>query len=249
MVDITKQLYADGAIRSPRTFDIFMRLMGSDTHVSEGEYSFDHPLSSLAMAMRFSGKEFGISKNKVTFPEGFTNTEMAAHLHEIFPEFDGTQFLSLAAAKEGYLFPDTYGFFPTPLPQAVVTAMQEDYETKVAPLRPSIAQSGHSEHDIIVMASLIEKEAHGDNDRAIIAGILWNRIHNGMRLQVDAATVTYSKAGLPANPICNPGLAAIKAAIDPQSSDYLYYLHDASGAIHYASTFNQHEQNIKKYLK
>lgn len=246
---IAQQMNSDHVIRSPRAFEIFMRVLGGDKSISEGEYSFDRPLSSLAVALRFSGKDFGISKNKVTFPEGFSNADMANHLHDIFPNFDRTQFLLLAKNKQGYLFPDTYGFFPTPMPASVIGALQQDYEQKVGPLRPAIAASGRTESDIIIMASLIEKEAHGDNDRGIIAGILWNRIKNGMPLQVDAAPNTYIMKGLPATPICNPGLAAIQAAIAPVSSNYLYYLHDASGAIHYASTYAQHQQNIKNYLK
>lgn len=247
--DIGDKLKADGAIRSAPVFEIFMRILGDDKHISEGEYSFDQPLSSLGIAMRISGKNFGISKQKVTFPEGYTNADMAHHLKEVFPEFDATQFVSLTQDKQGYLFPDTYSFFATPLPTDVVAAIERNYERKIDPLRADIAASGHTEAEIIIMASIIEKEAHGANDRAIIAGILWNRIHNGMALQVDAAPSTYKSKGLPSSPISNPGLATIEAAIAPAPSNYVYYLHDSAGNIHYASTYKEHEQNIKKYLK
>jgi UPF0755 protein len=149
---------------------------------------------------------------------------------------------------QGYLFPDTYKFFPTPLPTDVITALKNNYAEKVGPLEAAIVASGHSEHDIIVMASLIEKEAKGSTDSPVIAGILWKRIANGMDLQVDADPWTYSNKGLPVAPVDNPGLVAINAAIHPTASPYLYYLHDASGNVHYASTFAQHQANIKKYL-
>ncbi|MDB5254856.1 MAG: aminodeoxychorismate lyase, protein [Candidatus Nomurabacteria bacterium] len=249
IADISKQLTDEGAIKSPLAFRIFVRLLGDDKHISEGQYTFDQPLSSLALALRISGKEFGISKQKITFPEGYTNADIARHLKEVFPEFDATQFVALTNGKQGYLFPDTYSFFGTPLPSSVVADITQNYEKKVRPLRDSIAQSGHSEAEIIVMASIIEKEAHGANDRAIIAGILWNRIRSGMALQVDAAPTTYKIKGLPSNPISNPGLATIKAAISPTPSNYVYYLHDSFGNIHYASTYKEHEQNIKTYLK
>ncbi|MEO5646208.1 MAG: endolytic transglycosylase MltG [Candidatus Paceibacterota bacterium] len=249
LADISKQLRTDGAITSARVFELSMRILGDDKHISEGEYSFDQPLSSLSIAMRISGKEFGINKQKITFPEGYTNADMAHHLKQIFPEFDATQFMVLTKEKQGYLFPDTYSFFPTPLPGDVVISIQKNYEKKVAPLRDDIAASGHTESEIIIMASIIEKEAHGANDRAIIAGILWNRINNGMALQVDAAPTTYKHKGLPDSPISNPGLATIKAAIAPVASNYVYYLHDSAGNIHYASTYKEHEQNITKYLK
>lgn len=246
---ISQQLVADGVIKSRKTFQLFMVILGGDTHISEGEYLFDRPMSAIAVAMRISGKEFGIARVKVTFPEGFTNKDMTARLAAAFPSFDTGTFSGLAASQQGYLFPDTYKFFPTPLPAALIASFRENYERKVAPLRADIAASGHSEAEIIVMASLIQKEAEGVTDSPVIAGILWKRIQNGMALQVDAAPTSYTHKGLPAAPINNPGLTAIQAAIHPTASPYVYYLHDSSGTVHYASTYQQHEQNIKKYLK
>jgi UPF0755 protein len=93
----------------------------------------------------------------------------------------------------------------------------------------------------------------GNGDREIISGILWRRLANGMPLQVDADPDTYKTKGLPANPICNPGLDSIKAAIYVLKMHnlppYLYYLHDKNGTIHYAKTFAEHNANIKKYLR
>ncbi len=245
---ISHQLANDGAIRSRRTFQFLMEVLGSDTRISEGEYSFDHPISAVGIALRLSGKEFGITKTKVTFPEGYTNQDMATRLKAVFPEFDSAGFLKQASGLEGYLFPDTYGFFATPLPENIIADQQRNYEQKIAPLRADIAASGHSEANIIIMASIVQKEAEGTNDSSVIAGILWKRLQNGMPLQVDAVPSTYSHKGLPATPINNPGMVAIQAALHPEDSDYLYYLHDHNGNVHYASTYQQHQQNIKKYL-
>jgi UPF0755 protein len=99
------------------------------------------------------------------------------------------------------------------------------------------------------MASLVEEEAKGDEDREYISGILWKRLSINMPLQVDAAPSTYEKRGLPENPITNPGLEAIQAAIHPKNSPYLYYLHDKEGNIHYARNFEEHKANKLKYLK
>ena len=109
--------------------------------------------------------------------------------------------------------------------------------------------TGRTERDIITMASIIERESKGDADREIISGILWKRIKLDIPLQVDVAPETYKTKGLPKNPIANPGMESIKAAIYPQSSMYLYYLHDKNGGIHYAKIFAEHRQNILKYLK
>lgn len=246
---ISLQLAHDDAIKSRRTFQLMMKILGSDTHISPGDYFFDQPISTIDMALRISGKHFGISKIKVTFPEGYTDIQMTERLSTDFPHFDTAGFLELTTGQQGYLFPDTYKFFPTPQPQEVITAMKNNYEVKVAPLRPAIAASGHSEADIMVMASIIEKEAQGLGDSPVIAGILWKRIRNGMPLQVDADHTTYTHKGLPVKPIDNPGLVAIEAAVNPTDSPYLYYLHDSKGNVHYASTFQQHQQNIKKYLQ
>ena len=110
-------------------------------------------------------------------------------------------------------------------------------------------KSKRSFEDIIIMASIIEKEAKGDADRAMISGILWKRISIGMPLQVDAAPETYKSRGLTKSAISNPGLEAIKSAIYPQKSPYLYYLHDKNGGIHYAKNFSEHQSNEQKYLR
>jgi UPF0755 protein len=246
---ISRQLANDGVIRSRQTFQLFMVALGNDTHISEGEYYFSQPMSAIAIALRLSGEDFGISKTKVTFPEGYTNEDMANRLKVTFPNFDSTTFLKLTENSQGYLFPDTYKFFATPQPSEVITTLKNNYTQKLAPLEVDIAASGHTEAEIVTMASLIEKEASGSTDSPVIAGILWKRIADGIALQVDAVPGTYHYKGLPPTPIDNPGLVAIEAAIHPTASPYLYYLHDSNGNIHYASTYQQHQQNIKKYLQ
>lgn len=247
--DIGNELASYHAIRSPYVFEAFMIMLSGDKHISEGEFYFDKPLSALGIAMRITGREFGILKKKVTFPEGYTNVQMATQLEKTFPNLSTNQFLTLAGASQGYLFPDTYSFFPSVTPDVVIAAMKENYQEKMIPLRPTIRASGHSESEIIIMASIIQKEAKGGSDAPTIAGILWKRLDQNMPLQVDAVPSTYLARGLPGAPIDNPGLTAIEAAIHPVSSDYFYYLHDTKGAVHYASTYPQHQQNIRKYLK
>jgi UPF0755 protein len=127
--------------------------------------------------------------------------------------------------------------------------MHENFKKKVAPLRAEIDAFGKSEEEIIIMASIVEREADGDSDREVISGILWKRLERGIALQVDAAPVTYERRGLPESPIANPGLLAIEASLRPQASSYLYYLHDKEGGIHYARTFDEHRANIARYLK
>ena len=185
----------------------------------------------------------------MTIPEGFNVTEIADVFVLKLTNFNKEKFLSLTKTQEGYLFPDTYFFFTTDTEVEVLHSMSENFDKKIASIRPEIISSGKKEKDTIIMASIIEKESKGNNDRGIISGILWKRLSIKMPLQVDAVPETYKTKGLPKNPIGNPGLEAIKATIYPQSSPYLYYLHDKDGNIHYARTFTEHKQNIKKYLK
>ncbi|MEI7513041.1 MAG: endolytic transglycosylase MltG, partial [bacterium] len=126
-------------------------------------------------------------------------------------------------------------------------------------------------NEIITMASIIEGEAMKDEDRKIIADILWRRIDIGMMLQVDTTFMyingkasseitkadlkinspynTYTHKGLPPTPISNPGIEAINSAMFPTANKYLYYLSDKDGVMHYAVTFAEHKKNKEKYLR
>lgn len=271
LFSVSSELYADKVIRSPRVFEIFMLSLGNEKNISEGEYYFSEPLTVLGVAMRISGKQFGIDRQRITFPEGFTTKNMAERLVQVFPNFNAPLFLELTKDDEGYLFPDTYGFFPSLAPDFVVTTLKRNFDKKIATVADQITSSSRTKADIITMASIIEKEANGKDDRAVISGILWKRLDRGMLLQVDAPFLflfdkqsseltlkdlatdspynTYKYKGLPPGPISNPGLESIKAALNPEVSPYLYYLHDKTGAIHYASTYKEHLANITRYLK
>jgi len=174
---------------------------------------------------------------------------------------------------EGYLFPDTYFIDPeTVSPQSLVNRMLDNFQNKLdSSLHSEIAKQGYSIHQIVTMASLIEKEARNSDEKPIISGILWKRYKEGIILGVDA-TVRYvldkwtepltiqdletdspyntrKKSGLPPGPISNFSLDSLKAAIMPENSEYYYYLHGPDGKIHYAKTNDEHNLNKQKYLK
>ncbi|MFZ1019844.1 MAG: endolytic transglycosylase MltG [Minisyncoccia bacterium] len=189
-----------------------------------------------------------IKSISVTIPEGFDLDQIATVFSAKLSGFDKNNFLAETKNSEGYLFPDTYFFLNNANDADVLKSMSDNFVKKISPLLPEIVSAGKTENDVIIMASLIEREAKGNSDRDIISGILWKRISLGIPLEVDSAPETYKIKGLPENPICNPGLDSIKAAIEPQNSPYLYYLHDKNGVIHYAESFAEHQANIKKYL-
>lgn len=234
-------------ISSRISFETFVILNGGEKYIAVGDYLFENKLPVFEIARRIVEKDRRLASIKITIPEGFDLsqiTEVASLKLRNFNKDD-----LLLQAKEGYLFPDTYFFFSSDDEQSVLKYMSENFERKIKPLRPEIVLAKKTEEDIIVMASLIEREAKGDVDRGYISGILWNRIQKNMPLQVDAALITYKKRGLPEDPICNPGMESIKASIHPVVSNYLYYLHDKDGLIHYARNFEEHKKNIIKYLK
>jgi UPF0755 protein len=179
---------------------------------------------------------------------------------------------------QGFLFPDTYLVSPTDSTEQLLKRMVTNYRDKVTPaMVHQFSTQGLTEYEAITMASIVEREGRSVEEKHMIAGILLARLKNGMVLGVDATlqyVLGYSQAeqrwwrqgitvqdlaldspyntrlhvGLPPHPICNPGLAAIEAVAQPQASTYVYYLHDAQGVIHYATTLSEHEANIARYL-
>lgn len=268
---VSNILYKENIIRSRYYFELCSKIVGGKRPVISGEYLFEEPISACRVAIRIARGFSGIPETKVTFPEGLTNKQIVEIIKKDFPDFDTASFLRIAKPDEGFLFPDTYLFRENVIPERVVSAMKENFKKRIEPLKYEIKSSGHSTQEIIIMASILEKEATSDEDKAIVSGVLWKRISVGMPLQVDASFLyllgkkssevtaedmkinsaynTYTNKGLPAGPIGNPGINAIKAAIYPVSSEYLYYLSDNSGAMHYAKTFEGHKANKVKYLK
>jgi len=236
-------------IRSRILFEAFIILFGKEKHVVGGNYYFEGRLPVFTIANRMAGGRHNLAPIAVTIPEGFDIEQIADLCSLKLENFNRDNFLTEAQGLEGYLFPDTYFFSMSDDEQSVISYMNKNFDKKISPLASSILNSGKTEEEIMVMASIIEREAQGDDDRNVISGILWKRLEKGIPLQVDAAPDTYKIKGLPEAPIGNPGIDAIKAAIFPQDSKYLYYLHDKNGDVHYARTFEEHKQNISKYLK
>jgi UPF0755 protein len=246
---VSLHLKIEGIIRSRLLFESFVILQGGERHIMRADYLFEEPISAFEVARRIAKGDRHISKVSVTIPEGYSNAEIADTYAAKLHSFDKAAFLASAKDLQGYLFPDTYFFFSTDGAPEVLLSMRSNFDKKFSPIRALVEASGKTEKDIITMASLLEKEANGDEDRDIISGILWHRIAINMPLQADAAPETYKHRGLPAMPIGNPGLEAIQAALHPKASTYLYYLHDKNGVAHYAHTLSEHDNNIKLYLK
>lgn len=269
--EVSLALTENGLIRSRVLFEFCAISLGGEKHIAAGEYLFKEPIGGCALATRIAKGIFGIPAVRVTVPEGLSNKEIATTLQRMIPSFDVASFAHAAQNQEGFLFPDTYFFSTKITPEDIIAQMKSNFDRKIKPLEGAIEASKHPLRDIIIMASLLEKEAANDEDRAMVSGILWKRIDRSMPLQVDATFLyllgkkskdltqsdlrinsaynTYRNKGLPAGPIGNPGISSIRAALNPKVSDYIYYLADAKGVTHYAKTFDEHKANKEKYLR
>lgn len=262
---IAEELVAKNLIRSPNVFLGYVKLMSREGLLRSGNFIFHGPLSVPAV---LAAMKTNVAEKTIVIPEGWAVADIASYLEQegFFPK---EEFVSAAESYEGYLFPDTYRVFEDATPQDIIILMRTHFEKKTASL--NVDQSKYSLRDIVIMASLLEREAPSAGDRKLVAGILWKRIESGMPLQVDASLTyvtgraslwlteddlaldssynTYRKLGLPAGPIANPGLISLEAALNPTPSPYWYYLSDREGLLHYSATFEEHREKKFKYLR
>ncbi len=185
---IANLLKKQHVIQSTVIFRMDVVMIRGAKSVAAGDYFFQTAPSTWNVADRMVHSEQGLTTTRVTFPEGTSVRGMSVILGDTLSDFDfdAGKFLSLASTSEGYLFPDTYFFAPNVTPEEVIGTMKANFNNKLQSIYPTVTASGHSPHDVVIMASILEKEALTDSDRMIVAGILWKRIAAGQPLQVDS---------------------------------------------------------------
>ena len=196
-------------------------------------------------------------------------SELAQDYWFITPEIYNSQKVIL----EGYLYPSTYNFFKETTVDAITRRFLDQTEKVLDEYKSEIESSSMSVHQIMTLASIIQFEGKNEEDMKLISGVFENRIAAGMKLQSSVTVCyalydysswsdceqntniqsdynTYLVDGLPPGPILNPGLTAIKAALEPTASDYLYFMADVNGdgTIYFAKTYSEHLRNVEKYL-
>ncbi|MFH1402578.1 MAG: endolytic transglycosylase MltG [Patescibacteria group bacterium] len=270
LTQIAENLENENVIKSAPIFSFLTKILMNEKGVMAGDYFFEEKYSICRVVWRTIRGVFGISPIKITFIEGSTIFDVAGTLKNKFPDFDTEEFLKLAKAEEGFLFPDTYYFLSNVTPAAVIKTMRDNFDIKIKDIAEKIEKFGKTLEEIVIMASILEKEARTLNSKRIISGILWKRIDINMPLQVDAVFPyingkntyqlsladlkidspynTYTNKGLPIGPIANPSMWSLLAAVTPVDSNYLFYLSDRSGNMYYAADFEQHKQNKRLYM-
>ena len=279
--DVATLLARRGIIGARLPFELLARLKREQSSMKAGEFRFAaHRTPAEVLAQIVSGGEQVATW--VTIPEGFTATEIAdalaaqrlgratalraAFLHGSLV-LDGTRTPSL----EGYLFPDTYLVPLAAGPAAIAKIMTDEFRAQLPPDAAARAKRyGLTVPQVVTLASLVEREAKADDERALMAGVYYNRLRLHMPLEVDATIEytfahhkdvityadlrrdspynTYEHAGLPPTPIANPGRPSLLAAFHPQPSPYLYYVYKGNGHSAFARTLSEHNANVARYL-
>jgi len=264
--EIIEKLTAEGIIKSSMPTLIYLRTFGDPGKLKAGEYQFDSPITPLQVLKELErGEERTI---KVTIPEGFTRFDIAKRLTEKFPTnppSDEKEVLALmddttlikdlsptAKNLEGYMYPSTYSFPIGTKPQDVIKKMVEQFRRVWKPEWTEKARTlGRTPQEIVTIASLIETESKVDEERTVVASVIYNRLSKNIALGIDQTAVYIAKmenrwdgtinksdlestspyntrkyAGIPPGPISSPSESAFEAALNPKQTDYIFYVLD-----------------------
>ena len=277
----TARLLTDSeVIRTPLPFVLLTMLRGSARTLKAGEYEFPKGASLFTIIRHIEEGRF--RPRIITFPEGFTLRDAGERLEaeglatraDVFRVAHDPRFLwtlGIAAdTLEGYLFPDTYHFFKGMRVEEMLAKMVHRlWEVLTPELLAQMDELKLSLHELLTLASIIEKEAVLENERPLISAVFWNRLKRDMPLQadptvgyavkkvnraltladlrVDSPYNTYRNPGLPPTPICNPGKASILAALNPANVNYLYFVSMDGTRHHFSTTWSQHATAVARY--
>lgn len=270
LAEVSVLLRRAEVVQNDTALRLVVTLLRRDTRVRAGDYLFKRPLTIFGVARAITTGAFGLEPERIRIHEGATTREMAKIFANRLKRIDEGRFYEKAKPFEGFLFPDTYFFLPNVSEDTIIETMRANFDRRITEVAGEVATFGKPLRDIVIMASLLEREARNTRDRQMIAGVLWNRIEQDMLLQVDAAFLytlgkgtfqltladlasdspynTYKYKGLPPTPIGSPSLASIRAAATPIEHSYLYYLADRRGVTYYSKTYDEHLRKKRLYL-
>lgn len=290
---VTDKLKDAGLINSKLLFRVFGIIFDAADTITPGTYELntDMDFRCLIQSMQSSLSITPVGVVTVTIPEGYTVQQTIAVLAEkgvcseeelteaaknyVFTEYDfvDNENLGEITRLEGYLAPDTYEFYEDSAPEVALSRMLDNFDYWMnEEVRDDIVKSGYTLHEIVVMASLVEKEAIGDDEeRKNIASVLYNRMNNpgmetGGLLQLDSTIYyilrsqglpdekfstsidspynTYLYAGLPSGAICNPSRSALLAAVYPNDTNYYYFAYGTDNVSHFFRNYSEHMQFV-----
>ncbi len=284
--DVARKLKDIGMIEYKSVFKLYGRYSHAMEKIEPGTYTLSDTFDYRALVSGMRHYESMSEVVEVTIPEGYnvdqiftllekegvclkSDLETIASEYEFEYDFLADIPYGNPQRLEGYLFPDTYQFYMDGDPVSTIAKLLDNFEVKMnEEMMQSVAESGYSLRDIVIIASLIEKEAKVATDRELVASVIYNRLGSSSisRLQIDATVVyafytmgeikealtyddlevdspynTYKYEGLPPGPISNPGIAAIKAAINPANTNYYFYALKSDGSHYFSRTYEEHQ--------
>ena len=269
---LSNTLKQAGLIEYRWLFEAYCKIAKADTKVRPGEYELSSTYDYRALVQNMRPNGGGAVTVNVTLIEGMTMRDMFIQLERSgvssyedlmaaakdysfnYSFLEGTEGTD-AVRLEGYLFPDTYNFYANMQASSAINKFLEQFNANLTEeVQKQIENSGHTLREIVTIASMIEKEAADDEERADIASVIYNRLDSGIVLGIDATILyvhpehegaptaqmlkekspynTRRSAGLPPTPICNPGLSSLQAALRPSQTEYLYYALDVNAGRH-----------------
>ena len=288
--EVSRRLVDGGLVRSYDASIIYLTIHGDRSGLKTGSFEVSPGQSTPELlAVIVDGK---LKIKKLTIPEGtvlvrietlvaeqgISRASFDAALAGDHSSYSVLSSKPASSSMEGYLFPDTYNISPETSADALVHSMLDNLTAKLnQDILDGFKAQGLSIHQGLTLASIVEKEAFRDQDRAGVAQVFLRRLALKKPFESDAivqyaidlnaqsgkgtipvttaiATLnspynSYKNAGLPPGPICNPGLASMEAVAHPATTDYLFFLADKDGVTHFTKTFEEHQANISKYLK
>lgn len=285
--ELSGELEDYGIINYSALFKLFVKFTDNDTVIHTGTYALNPSFDYQQIVRVLQRRETSTVEIEVSIPEGYTNAQIKERLVEmgVCSEADIDEYLNsynykhdyleerLPASKgwlEGYLFPDTYKFNANNA-KMTLNKMLNNFKSKYdEPIQQGAEALGRNQHEIVTIASLLEREAKVDEEFARIAGVIYNRLSSPdfPRLEIDATLLyalgehkevltdadkevdspynTYKVEGLPPGPICNPGYTALYAATHPEDHNYYYYVAMPDGTHLFANSYEEHQQNIQR---
>ncbi|MFP4306730.1 MAG: endolytic transglycosylase MltG [Desulfococcaceae bacterium] len=277
---VLDRLEAAGIVRDPLRFRLLARWHGFDRRIKAGEYRLSTAMTPLQLLRNLA--EGRVVLIRLTIPEGFTLRQIADAVAEAGLA-SAEEFLSAASdpqwtrergipadSLEGYLFPDTYLFSRSAtVPEIIQTPLDRFHAVFREEWRERAAELGFTVHEIVTLASIIERETGAPEERSRIAGVFHNRLRIGMRLQSDPTVIygvadfdgnltrahldtptpynTYQMAGLPPGPIASPGAAALEAALYPMETDELYFVSRGDGTHVFSTNLRDHNRAVRRF--
>ncbi|MBN2418587.1 MAG: endolytic transglycosylase MltG [Deltaproteobacteria bacterium] len=279
--EISGMIESEGLIKNSTVFILLAKIKGSSRRIKAGEYVLNPAMTpGRIMDIMTRGK---VISHTVTIPEGFSIEQIADVLADsgiierekflVYAMGQGVEHIYSVNGPglEGYLYPDTYQFARGVSASAIIDTMINRFRDVTVQYEQKIAESGMTLHEVVTLASIVEKETGRASERPLIASVFLNRIKKRMRLESDPTVIygirdfsgnlkkrdlsthtpynTYVIRGLPPGPIANPGIDSIKAVLYPAKTNYLYFVSKNDGSHHFSSTLKEHNRAVYTYQK